>query len=281
MNQAQKRAIAVAVLVGISLMAEGAHFAAAQAVRSPEVGPADGEARLQIGISVDTVPVSSEFSGQSIAVFGTIEDANEFAQLHNEYGIAIVIRGPDKDVVVRRKERAFGIWVNRQARYYRGVPSFYSVASNRLLKNIAERPVLRGVELGVENITLNLFSAGTQTFILPAPEFAGSLRRIRLARGLFAENPNGVVFLGSSLFRATMRLPADVPIGRHTVSAYLFRNGELLDIHSDSFEVRKVGLEKLLFAFAHSYGLLYGIFAVLVALATGWLASVVFGGNRT
>lgn len=271
-----------------------AHLAAALLIASwLSADPARGQERpdasqspppraesIQFGISIDSVPVSSDFTGQDIVVFGSIENASRIAQVYNEYAVAVTIRGPMENVVVRRKERIFGIWANRESRVYRNVPSFYAVAASRPVSSIAEQSVLRQVHLGVDNLSLSLFSSGTQTYILPAPEFAGSLRRIRKNEGRFIENEGGVVFLGTSLFRATIRLPSNVPIGTHDVTVYLFRNGELVTSRVGHFEVRKVGFEQWIYTLAHSYSFLYGLMAVFVALATGWLASVIFGNRR-
>ena len=234
---------------------------------------------IQIGVSVDTVPVSSDFSGTNITVFGAIENADRADLQFERYDLAVAIRGPDENIVVRRKERVFGIWVNRQARTYASVPAFYTVASSRPLDRIAPEAKLREAQLGITNVPLNLTSLGPNTSYLPAPEFAGSLRRIRAEEGLFAENARGIAFLGSSLFRATLRLPSNVPIGLHRVSVFLYRDGELIASRGDEFEVRKVGLEQFMFTLAHSYGLWYGMIAVLLALAIGWLGSVIFGRN--
>ncbi len=231
---------------------------------------------LQMGISVDVVPVTSEFSGRQIAVFGTIENPNRIAQTLNEYAVVVTISGPPEDIVVRRKERVLGVWMNRTSRVYRGVPTFYAVASNRELGAIASDAVLREYRIGIDYLSLNLFSSGSQTFTQPEPEFANSLRRIRRGKALFTENPSGIVFLGSSLFRATLAIPSNVPIGEHTVTGYLFRNGEMLASRSARFEVERAGFESYLYTLAHVYSVWYGIIAVVVALATGWLASVVF-----
>lgn len=232
---------------------------------------------IYIGISIDTVPISSNFSGRSIAVFGTVDNADPFARLLDAYAIAVVVRGPDQEVVVRRKEKTLGIWVNRESRTYGDVPSFYAMATNHDLADIASKDVLQEVQLGVDNLTLSNYAGGGSPFVVPEPEFATSLRRIRLQEGLYSENPKGVDFLGSNLFRATLELPSSVPIGKHTVTAYLFRNGELLSSREDSFQVRKVGFEDALYNLAHEYGFWYGVLAVIIALTTGWLASVVFG----
>lgn len=236
--------------------------------------------RIQMGISVDIVPVGSEFSGQEIAVFGTIENANPLARVLNSYAVAVAISGPPQDIVVRRKERVFGIWMNRKAREFANVPSFYAVASNRPLNTVSQRPVLRQLGLGIENIALRLHARSANSLSLQAPEFTSSLRRIRSENGLYSQNGEGVVFLSSNLFRATLSLPSNVPIGRHVVTAYLFRDGALLDRKVGALEVRKIGFEELMYTLAHQYSLWYGLLAVLIALATGWLGSVIFSTNR-
>ncbi len=236
---------------------------------------------IQIGISVDVIPVNSDFSGGIIAVFGSIENPDRLAQLLNEYSIAVVVNGPPEDIVVRRKQRFLGIWINRDARVYRNVPSFYAVAANRPIEAISDLQRLKEKQIGIDNLSLSLLSRGRATFILPAPEFAASLRRIRQAKELFSEDPGGVTFLGSSLFRASLTIPSTVPIGRHIVTAYLFRKGEFLASRQSSFRVEKKGFEEFLHSFAMAYGLWYGMIAVLAALVTGWLASIVFAGaNR-
>ncbi|MCG6857519.1 MAG: TIGR02186 family protein [Salaquimonas sp.] len=260
-----------AALLALACLSVSAAFA-----QTKSAGNAPPE-ELQMGLSVDVVPVTSEFSGRNITVFGTIENPDKLAQTLNEYAIAVTITGPEDDTVVRRKERVFGIWMNRASRIYRNVPTFYAVASNRALDSIADAATLREYGIGIDHLSLSLFSTGDQTFISPAPEFAGSLRRIRREESLFTENPAGVVFQGSSLFRATLALPSNVPIGKYTVTGYLFRNGKMLASRSGDFRVERAGFESYLYTLAHIYALWYGVIAVVVALATGWLGSVVFG----
>ena len=264
-----------------SLVSIGLAFVAATLLTvQPAASQTVPREEIQMGISLDTVEVNSDFSGSEIAVFGTIENPDKLAQTLNEYSVVVAITGPMEEVTVRRKERLFGIWMNRQSRVYRNVPSFYALAANRDLAAIAPEPVLKENAIGVDRIPLSLFSTGGVTFTQPAPEFASSLRRVRREKRLFTEDTSGVVFLGSTLFRANLRLPSNVPIGKHSVTAYLFRNGEMLASREGSFKVEKAGFEKFMYTLAHTYGFWYGALAVIAALVTGWLASVIFGGGR-
>ncbi|MGC1349938.1 MAG: TIGR02186 family protein, partial [Xanthobacteraceae bacterium] len=79
-----------------------------------------------------------------------------------------------------------------------------------------------------------------------------------------------------TLFRASIRLPAQVPVGDYTVDVKLFADGNLV-AHTDSaFEIVMVGFEQFVVDAARDHGLLYGLATALMALLTGWIASVAF-----
>ena len=56
----------------------------------------------------------------------------------------------------------------------------------------------------------------------------------------------------------------------------LFADGALLARTQTALEVVKVGFEQVVANAARDYGLFYGLATALMALLTGWLASVVF-----
>lgn len=230
---------------------------------------------LQIGVSVDTVPVDSSFSGMRIFVFGSIDKADALDLVASNYSIVVAVTGPRGDLVVRKKERTFGIWTNAHARTYSQVPGYYAVVSGRPLGEVADDQLLKDARLGIANIDYNLKSSGAETFILPEPDFSSALRRIRLDEELFSEKSGKVDYLGKSLFRARIELPANVPIGKHIATTYLFRDNQLLDQKSVNFDVRKVGFERWLYNLAYEQSLLYGLMAVLLAILTGWSANLV------
>ncbi len=231
---------------------------------------------LQMGVSVDVVPVGSDFDGTDIVVFGSIEGADDVSLKLGQYQVVVTVLGAEEDTIVRQKERIFGIWINRKSRRYTDIPSFYSTISRLPLEKIAEKATLRENGIGAQNLSMNLASQGTITSILPAPQFVEALRRIRHEEGLYSDNPTNLKQLSPTLFRAGVYLPPNVPIGRHQVVAHLFKNGELLTQSKSSFRIQKVGFERWMYDFAHQNGLLYGIMAVFIAIATGWTANALF-----
>ncbi|MEM8749828.1 MAG: TIGR02186 family protein [Pseudomonadota bacterium] len=251
---------------------------------------AQSEADIQIGLSDETVAITSSFDGAEIVVFGSVENADENLLKQDKYDIVVTLSGPPKRVTVRKKEWKFGIWVNGDERSFVGVPSSYAVATTRPLDQITQAKDLKILEIGFDNLTLRQQAVTAE----PQPEtqtsaetdqaeededldsFRRSLVRLKASQGLFVRGIGDIRYLSPTLFKATLRVPANVPIGHHRARAYLFADGEFVTTRSVLLNVRKQGFEQAAYDLAHRNGLLYGIIAVLVAMATGWLASVVF-----
>lgn len=231
-------------------------------------------ASLQIGLSDESVAITSSFDGDSVTVFGTIEGGDPQALTLAQYDLVVALVGPDSNLVVRRKQRRAGVWINGDSLPFIKVPSFYSMASNRKLIDIAEPPVLAENKIGFENLRFE--TGATLTAEGEMKEFRESLSRLKASRELSLKRSDGVKFLSPTLFRAKLSVPANVPIGRHTARVWLFKDGDLIARRSARLEVRKIGFEQFMFNLAHKNGLLHGIIAVVVAILTGWLASVVF-----
>lgn len=230
-------------------------------------------ADVQIGLSSETVEISSNFDGTDIVIFGSIEGGSPEILERNGYDIVVVLFGPREEAVVRRKERTLGIWVNGDAVRFSDVPSSYSVATTRALDQIADSEAIKILQLGLENINVHPENGDGE---LDIASFRASLARLKVSQKLFFERIGGVQFLSPTLFKAKLAVPANVPIGRHTAHAFLFLDGKFLNAKFSEMQVRKVGFEQFTYELAHTNGLLYGFIAVLIAIATGWMANVVF-----
>ena len=75
---------------------------------------------------------------------------------NKDQDLVIVIRGPAVDMTVRRKERIFGIWLNREQIQLTGMPGYYFLASTRPIDDIATLPTLQRFRLGTANLEANV-----------------------------------------------------------------------------------------------------------------------------
>ncbi|PWL18921.1 TIGR02186 family protein [Falsochrobactrum shanghaiense] len=232
------------------------------------------EESIEIGLSTETIAITSNYGGTRLTIFGALDNADPLIQRQGRYDIIVVLQGPSRDLVVRKKERYLGVWVNADSETFMGVPLSYSLASTRNLQDIADEKTFRQLSVGVNNFYLVPEDPSTLSGNIPA--FADELRAIKIRQGLYSQSIGGVEFVSRTLFRATLNLSANVPVGRHRARALLFRHGVFLREANASLEIVKAGLEQSIYDAAHKNSLLYGLFAVFLAITTGWLGRLLF-----
>ena len=242
------------------------------AVLTLTAAPAKAE-RLIISLSSHQVLVSSSFTGSELVLFGSIERDAATVSRKGGYDIIVTVAGPRETLVVRRKDRVAGIWTNAESRSFVRAPTYLAVLSNKPLNEIAEADMLRRMEIGMNLAPRPHVAAGIQS---GEDTFRDALIRLREQRRFYVNDPKNVTFITPHLFRATIRLPAEVPVGNYEIDVRLFADGTSLVRASSALEVVKVGLEQFVATAARDHGILYGLFTTLMALATGWFASVVF-----
>ena len=300
--------------------ARTAAFAAALAILVP-CGRAEAQQNLEsfeIGLFTDRIAITSDFSGTRLVVFGALDNADARIRQQQRYDIVVAMIGPRRPVVVRRKERTLGIWINRGSEEFSAAPSSYALAATRPLPDVAAQKLRVSLSIGIPDLRLSAQrisglaparvageaeeprpakgaaadpaegpaglaspeaaqagAAGAPTSV-NRDDFAGALRRIRAQSGLYNQSFGTVRFVSPTLFRADLQLPADLPVGRHTVRAYLFRNGVFIRQSTESLLVVKAGFESYISDLAQHYALPYGFLAVALAIFTGWFGRVVF-----
>lgn len=246
---------AAAVVVAASLLA------AAAAARAERVVASLSETRITI---------DSDFTGAELVVFGVIERDAQTVSRPGGYDVVVIARGPREAVVTRRKGRFLGIWVTRESRTFSAVPSFYALASGRLLERIADPQVLAENDIGLAHADF-----GERAVSADDP-FRQALVRLKTSTRLFSERTGAVEMLTPTFFRATLPLPAIVPDGGYTVEIVVFADGSRVASRTLALSVDKVGFEESVHNLAFNEPLVYGVGVVALALFAGWLGGVVF-----
>jgi uncharacterized protein (TIGR02186 family) len=230
--------------------------------------------RLTIAASAPEVEIGSNFTGTTITVFGVIERDAAFYVTVPEYQVAIVLLGPPQTVVARRKDRVVGIWANRAAETIVAAPSFYALGTSVRPEELSRPAILDRLTIGFDNIDLRY--QGRAAIDDPgAAEFRDAFIRLKQRARLYDEAV-GVEFIGDTIFRASIRLPANIPVGRYAVLGYLFAGETLIARAEETIAVTKTGFEQFMSAFAIDQSLVYGLLCVTLAIFVGWLGGVIF-----
>jgi uncharacterized protein (TIGR02186 family) len=220
-------------------------------------------------LSDDAVEITSNFTGEQIVVFGAIRGTPE---PNTAYQVAVVVQGPDQDVMVRQKERVVGIWANRTAREFVHVPSYYVMHLSENFSSALNPADLVQYRLGVSSLPFVQDSTGDAT----AQRFASALVGLKSARGLYAERKREVEFLAPNVFRTTFFLPSDIPTGEYRVSVYAFRGETFLAGQTQILAIAKGGFSQRIARAAIDFPLAYGLVCVALSVFSGWLAGVIF-----
>lgn len=220
---------------------------------------------LVIDLSAPVVAITAGFSGTDVLLFGTTKDEGD---------VVVVVRGPQQSHIVRKSERVGGIWVNTADVTFADIPAYYSLAANRPIAGF-----VRGVDAGIHQIGVNeiIFNpAEHQKPVDDITQYKDALIRLKQKNGLYSTGAVDLAYLGNGLFRTNVHFPANVAVGTYGIDVYLFRDGKLVENRTSLLNVRKFGIEAEIYNFAHRHSVLYGIFAVIVAGAAGWLANAAF-----
>ncbi|HEY1154513.1 MAG TPA: TIGR02186 family protein, partial [Pseudolabrys sp.] len=168
------------------LVAATALFAAA--------APASAE-KLIVSLSNHRVLVTSNFDGEELVLFGTIEPDAPRGPLRASYDVVVTVSGPATTVRTRRKERTLGIWINQEARQFINVPSYLAVLSNRPMREITNEDQRRLLQLGLDNVILRQRVGSDIADTVPTDPFREAFVRLQTEHGVYRANAAGVTFL--------------------------------------------------------------------------------------
>lgn len=231
------------------------------------VGAARG-AGLVADLSHRLIAITTAFSGTEVLLFGALDVPGA--------DVAVVVRGPPSEVVVRQKSRIVGVWLNSSEMRFRGVPQYYATAASRPLDEIAAESELTRHQLGADRIRLEATATRAAEDPLATAGFREALIRNKERQGLWADSVGRLTFLGDRLFRTTFSFPSNIVPGSYQVQVLELRNGLVVGAQSSALIISKVGLEADLFNFARRQPVLYGLVSIALAVLAGWSASALF-----
>lgn len=238
-------------------------FAAAMLMLGCLAAPAQAQ-QLVADLSSHLVAITTGFTGADILLFGAVEGTGD---------VVVTIRGPAEDETVRRKVRVAGIWINGPEVRFQGVPVFYAVFSSRPLAEAVTPELADLHQIGADHLVLRAESPRDPAEVAL---FRDALVRVKERQGLYLPQGGRLVFLGSRLFRANLVFPGNVPTGSYTVEVLLIRNGTVISAQTTPLYISQAGASADVYEFAHRQSAFYGLIAIVVAVATGWLAGAVF-----
>jgi uncharacterized protein (TIGR02186 family) len=238
--------------------------------------PVAAAERLVSSLSSHVIRITPNFIGTQLVLFGIVERDVEGPHRRGGYDIVATIKGPPETLVVRRKDRVVGIWVNADSRTFVQVPSYLATLSSRPIEQIVSLDLARRLQLGLRRTLLPQQIGPDTADVVRDDPFRSAFLRLKESRKLYVEQKDAVTFLTPILYSTTIPVPAGVPTGTYNVELKLFADGALVASGTEAFDIVKFGFEQFVAESAVNYGLFYGLATAAMAMMTGWLASVMF-----
>lgn len=224
------------------------------------------------GLSQDRIAITANFDGSEILVYGAVK-REEAIPLGPELQVIVTVEGPSAPIMVRRKSREMGIWINTDAVEVDLAPSFYAIATTAPFDQVLSQTEDLRHEVSIPRA---IRSVGAPMSIENAQTFSEALIRIREKAELYDLAEGNVDLTEQTLFFARFHLPANLIEGDYKTRIFLTRNREVVDLYEAVIDVRKEGLERWLFTLSQDQPLIYGLLSLVLAVTAGWAASAVF-----
>ena len=223
-------------------------------------------------VSQHEVQVRQGFRGTELLLFGAIltPDGTRAGQ---DYDIVVVLKGPTRSIILREKQRIAGIWVNAESTEFRSAPTFFAVASSRPINRIVDDKTAAIYELGLPWLQLSPIGAYNPK---EQARFSAGLVDLMQREQLYKDDSKGVKISEQVLYQARIKLPSSVQTGTYTAETFAITKGRVVASAIARVEVKKQGFERAVAQFAEYNGFFYGLLAVALSVAMGFMAGRLF-----
>ncbi|MFQ5622184.1 MAG: TIGR02186 family protein [Paracoccaceae bacterium] len=235
--------------------------------------PVSARETVVAGISQNRISITANFDGSEILIFGAVKREAPVPETAKPLDVLIEVTGPSKPVIVRRKERKLGIWVNAISVKVDLAPSYYALASSGPLNEVISETNRQRYKIGLDKAIRLVGEA--RAGVIPR-DFSDALVRLRERDGLYSEVKAKVDISEETLFRTSIKLPSNLVEGDYKARLFILRGKQVIDVRATDIAVRKVGLERFIYSLAHERPLAYGLLSLAVALIAGYGASEAF-----
>ena len=228
-----------------------------------------------IGIDViqpKVIRIGSFFSGEKVSVRAVVPFGDK---------VALRMIGPREDLVLMKKGRVGGLWMNVQQVHFQNLPKVYLLWTSDKLAALETKGPQKAMELNYISFLSGTLQNKDQK---EGPLLINELIKLKEADNLYH------IFEGTIRIKplekgvwdqadAVLELPSKIYPGTYTLELIAFKEGKGSMLHSSTIEVQLSGFPALVSKVALQKGLLYGILAVIIATFSGLLIGIVFSSK--
>ena len=222
-------------------------------------------AEAYFDISENNIKIETNFIGKEVIIFGILNDDQE---------TIMTIKGPEKNALIQKKERILGFWFNTKKITYNQIPSIFFIASSNEIEDILPTSTIIKEELSFDYLLENKTSQRNFISDISLDTWKSNFVRIKKNKNLFKEYE--IENIGNKLFQTRIFFPAKSIPGEYKVNVYQIKDNLILNNKEKVITLKKSGIGNQIYNFAHKNAAAYGLFAIIFAVLSGFLAATLF-----
>ena len=222
-------------------------------------------AEAYFDISENNIKIETNFIGKEVIIFGI---------LNNDQETILTIKGPEKNAVIQKKERILGFWFNTKKIKYNQIPTIFFIASSNNIEDILPASTIIKEELSFNYLLENKTSQRNFISDISLDTWKDNFVRIKKNKNLFKEYD--IEKIDNKLFQTRIFFPAKSIPGEYKVNVYQIKNNLILNNKEKVITLKKSGVGSQIYNFAHKNAAAYGLFAIIFAILSGFLAATLF-----
>ena len=222
-------------------------------------------AEAYFDISENNIKIETNFIGKEVIIFGILNDDQE---------TIMTIKGPEKNVLIQKKERILGFWFNTKKITYNQIPSIFFIASSNEIEDILPTSTIIKEELSFDYLLENKTSQRNFISDISLDTWKSNFVRIKKNKNLFKEYE--IENIDNKLFQTRIFFPAKAIPGEYKVNVYQIKDNLILNNKEKVITLKKSGIGNQIYNFAHKNAAAYGLFAIIFAVLSGFLAATLF-----
>ena len=222
-------------------------------------------AEAYFDISEENIKIETNFIGKEVIIFGILNDDQD---------TIITIKGPEKNAVIQKKERILGFWFNTKKIIYNDIPSIFFIASSNDIEDILPTSSIIKEELSFKYLLENKTSKRNFISDISLETWKDNFVRIKKSKNLFKEY--NIEKIDNKLFQTRVFFPTKSIPGEYKVNVYQIKNNLILNNKEKIITLKKSGIGSQIYNFAHMNAAAYGLFAIIFAILSGFLAATLF-----
>jgi len=222
-------------------------------------------AEAYFDISENNIKIETNFIGKEVIIFGILNDNKE---------TILTIKGPEKKALIQKKERILGFWFNTKKITYNQIPSIFFIASSNEIEDILPTSTIIKEELSFDYLLENKTSQRNFISDISLDTWMSNFVRIKKNKNLFKEYE--IENIDNKLFQTRIFFPAKSIPGEYKVNVYQIKDNLILNKKEKVITLKKSGIGSQIYNFAHKNAAAYGLFTIIFAILSGFLAATLF-----